>query len=189
MAHFHRRSKSNASSAVSTTASSIHTNYGYADDPPIATTARSKPPSPKPYLSEENLNVVSTAPVLPMPRELVIPPPPSLLQAVKQPVDEVSDDEQTVSTVPRFKKKNLKRKTEISSSSSESSDSDDVSEVDDDTLLPETKEQKKERLRKEKAEVDRLLKKQKKKISKCVSFCIVPLGALLMLKRVLEGLF
>ena len=47
----------------------------------------------------------------------------------------------------------------------------------------------KERKRQEKEEVDRLVKKNKKKIYKLVSCCLVPLAAIGLLKRILEGLF
>ena len=83
------------------------------------------------------------------------------------------------------------------SSTSSSSSSASVSEIGGDEfsnptkldLLTETKDQKKQRKLDEKAEVDKLLKKQKKRINKCVSCLIVPLGGLLLLKRVVESLF
>jgi len=214
MSHRHRRAKSVASSAVS---SSIKTNYGF-DDEEVPQQVSQNPASPTPYLSAKTLasNTVSggvvepiarTAPVLQMPRDLSAmaqsppdPLPPSLIPpTARDPDPEVSFDGESVapSTVLRFPGKNkkavaLKGRREVSESSSSSLTS-SVSLVDEDDevdlIIEETKDQKKERVKKEKAEVEKLLKKQKKRINKCVSCIIVPLGGLVLLKRVFESLF
>lgn len=55
-------------------------------------------------------------------------------------------------------------------------------------LPNETKSQKKERKRAEKKEVEDLVKKNKKKIMRLVSCCLVPIGAISLLRRAIEAL-
>ena len=55
-------------------------------------------------------------------------------------------------------------------------------------LPNETASQKKERKKAEKKEVENLVKKNKKKIMKMVSCCIVPIAALSLLRRAIEAL-
>lgn len=125
-------------------------------------------------------------------------PPPPLLQQVSSPIPYLNATSlhlvnsssvlSTVSTIPRSKKPKEEVSEDSSSSSSDSS-SESVDEIEGDSLKPETKEEKKIRLKKEKAEVDKLLKKQKKRINKCIGICILPIGVLVALKKVFEALF
>ena len=87
----------------------------------------------------------------------------------------------------QMKKKKPRPSLLIDSDSSESLSivSDEPHSLDDDNAFLNPKERK----RQEKEEVDRLVKKNKKKIYKLVSCCLVPLAAIGLLKRILEGLF
>ena len=195
MSHYHRRAKS----VTSTATSSIKTNYGFENDNDDEILQ-----APTPYLDARTLaasnsvssggpeSITRTAPVLQMQRLPPPPPPPSIIPAARDPEVSFDGDESvTPSTVLRFPGRNKKAiaiKEEVSeSASSASSASEDDDEID--LIIEETKDQKKARVKKEKAEVDKLLKKQKKKINKCVSCIIIPLGGLVLLKRVFESLF
>lgn len=121
-----------------------------------------------------------------------VTPPPSIQPKPSQPPCEEA------STLPQSsicetnekthppKKKKPRPSLLIDSDSSESLSiaSESHSLEDDDAFL-----NPKERKRQEKEEVDRLVKKNKKKIYKLVSCCLVPLAAIGLLKRILEGLF
>ena len=161
---------------------------------------------------------IESLPILPPSAPPPAPPPaplrslPLFRQSAFDAVDCSSETASTVVRVPpppsffpqqqqirsRAKKKTAASAevSEDDTSSTSSSSSASVSEIDDEfsnptklELLTETKDQKKQRKLDEKAEVDKLLKKQKKRINKCVSCLIVPLGGLLLLKRVVESLF
>lgn len=174
MSRYHRRSKSVAST----------------NPEPENESAQKTPESPVAYLNETNLaNNKSNSPDIRSP--FVSAPTIALSRNLFPKLDNYDDgvsfDESAPNPPSLIPKKKKKKKSESSSSSSESSsESEEEDKID---LLNETKEQKKERKAKEKAEVDKLLKKQKKKINKCVACLIVPLGGLLLLKRVVESLF
>jgi len=118
-----------------------------------------------------------------------VTPPPSIQPKQAQPPCEEA------LTLPQSSicEKNLPKKKKprpsllIDSDSSESLSivSDEPHSLDDDNAFLNPKERK----RQEKEEVDRLVKKNKKKIYKLVSCCLVPLAAIGLLKRILEGLF
>lgn len=59
---------------------------------------------------------------------------------------------------------------------------------DEDVVPVLTKRNKKEKEQSERDEAEKLLKKYKKRIHRLVSCCIVPIGALTLLRRVIEGL-
>jgi len=122
-----------------------------------------------------------------------VTPPPSIQPKQARPPYEEALTLPQSSICETLEKTQMKKKKprpsllidEDSSSESLSIVSDEPHSLDDDNAFLNPKERK----RQEKEEVDRLVKKNKKKIYKLVSCCLVPLAAIGLLKRILEGLF
>lgn len=82
------------------------------------------------------------------------------------------------------------------SSSSVSFDDDDLDllESDDDVgkrslVRPESRAEKKIRLAEEQKEIEGLMKRNKKKVRRCLSMCLVPIATIALLRRALETMF